>query len=36
MATSTEQGYAHVEEDGGYERGPGQAAHAALTALLAA
>lgn len=36
VATPAEQGHAHVEQDGSDERGPGQAAHASLTALLAA
>lgn len=36
VATPTEQGHAHVEEDGGDEGGPGQAAHTSLAALLAA
>lgn len=36
VATPTEQGHAHVEEDGGDERRPGEAAHASLAALLTA
>lgn len=36
VATPTEQGHAHVEEDGGDERRPGQAAHTSLAALLTA
>lgn len=36
VATPAEQGHAHVEEDGGDERGTGQTAHASLTALLTA
>lgn len=36
VATATEEGHAHVEEDGGNEGGPGQAAHTPLAALLAA
>jgi len=36
VATATEQGHTHVEEDGGDEWGPGKAAHTALTALLTA
>lgn len=36
VATPTEQGHAHVEEDRGDEGGPGQTAHTSLTALLTA
>lgn len=36
VAAAAEQGHAHVEEDGGDEGGPGQAAHTSLAALLAA
>lgn len=36
VATPTEQGHTHVEENGGNERGPGQTAHTSLTALLTA
>lgn len=36
VATPTEQGHAHVEEDGGDEGGPGQTAHTSLAALLTA
>lgn len=36
MATPTEQGHTHVEEDSGNEGGPGQTAHTSLTALLTA
>ena len=36
VAAAAEQGHAHVEQDGGDEGGPGQAAHTALTALLTA
>lgn len=35
MATSTEQGHTHVEEDGGDEGCPGQTTHTSLTTLLA-
>ncbi len=36
MATSTEQGHTHIEENCRDERGPGQTAHTSLTALLTA
>lgn len=36
MSTATEQGHAHVEEDGGDEGGPGQTAYTSLAALLTA
>lgn len=36
MATPTEQGHTHVEENSGDEGGPGQTAHTSLTALLTA
>ena len=36
MATPTEQGHTHVEEDSGNEGGPGQTAHTSLTAFLTA
>lgn len=36
MATPTEQGHTHVEENRGDEGGPGQTAHTSLTALLTA
>lgn len=36
VATATKQGHAHVEQNGGNERGPRKTAHTPLTALFTA